>query len=324
MTKDIDLALTAESFRSAQPEPTYSGIQSFLRRRYSKDLAGVDIAVVGIPLDLATSNRPGARFGPSAVRQASAIMAWERPYGWEFDPREVLSVIDYGDLYFDFGRPDKIPIDIERQVATILESDAAILSLGGDHYITYPVLKAIVAKHGPVSLIHFDAHSDSWEDEDGRLYSHGTMFWHAAREKLVVPEQSVQIGIRTFNADSVGFNKFDAPWVHANGVAALCREVRRIVGENKAYLTFDVDCLDPSCAPGTGTPVSGGLTSADALLALRGLRGIDFVGGDVVEVAPAYDSGQITALAAAHIAYEILALYAARPAGPRYLASAAE
>ena len=316
MTDDIDLAITAESLRSTEAEPTYSGIPSFLRRRYSKDLNGVDVAVIGIPLDLATSNRPGARFGPRAIRSASSVMAWERPYGWEFDPRDVLSIIDYGDLLFDFGRPEKIAAAIERQVAHILASQAAVLSLGGDHFISYPVLKAIEAKHGPVSLIHFDAHSDSWADEAGRFYSHGTMFWHAARERIVVPEQSVQIGIRTYNADSVGFNTFDAPWVHEHGITALCEAVRRIVGDNKAYLTFDVDCLDPAFAPGTGTPVSGGLTSAQALAALRGLRGIDFVGGDVVEVSPAYDSGDITALAAAHIAYEFLALYAARPDGP--------
>ena len=316
MTANIDLAITAESLRSDDSEPTYSGIPSFLRRRYTKDLEGVDVAVVGIPLDLATSNRPGARFGPRAVRSASSVMAWDRPYGWEFDPRKVLSIVDYGDLHFDFGRPHKIAADIERQVAQILESQAALLSLGGDHFISYPILKAMEAKHGPVSLIHFDAHSDSWEDEAGRLYSHGTMFWHAAREKIVVPAESAQIGIRTYNAESVGFNIFDAPWVHENGIAALCHEVQRIVGDNKAYLTFDVDCLDPAFAPGTGTPVSGGLTSAQALAAMRGLRGIDFIGGDVVEVAPAYDSGQITALAAAHIAYEFLALYAARPDGP--------
>lgn len=318
MTDRIDQAITTESLRSGKAEPTYSGVQSFLRRKYSKDLSGVDIAVLGIPLDLATSNRPGARFGPAAVRSASAIMAWERPYGWEFDPREVLSIIDYGDVYFDFGRPEQIATAIERQVARILDSGATVLSLGGDHYVTYPVLKALVAKHGPLSLVHFDAHSDSWPDEKGRLYSHGTMFWHAAREKIVVPEASVQIGIRTYNADSSGFNIIDAPRVHASGIDSLCEDVRRIVGDNKAYLTFDIDCLDPAFAPGTGTPVSGGLTTAQALRALRGLRGIDFVGGDVVEVSPAYDSGQITALAAAHVAYEFLALYAARPGGPCY------
>ena len=318
MTDKIDLAITAESLNSDDAEPTYSGVQSFLRRKYTKQLEGVDVAVLGIPFDLATTNRPGARFGPSAVRSASAVMAWERPYGWEFDPRKVMSIVDYGDLSFDFAKPDTIAAEIERQVAAILETDTAPLSLGGDHYVSYPILKAIHAKHGPVSLIHFDAHSDTWEDEEARLYSHGTMFWHAAREGLVVPQESAQIGIRTHNDHTMDFNIFDAPWVHGHDIQTLCNEVRTIVGDRKAYLTFDIDCLDPAFAPGTGTPVSGGLSSAQALAILRGLRGLNFVGGDVVEVAPAYDVGQVTALAAAHVACEFLALYAARPGGPQY------
>lgn len=316
MTDTIDQAVTSETLTSDASEPTYSGVQSFLRRKYTKTLDGADVAVFGVPLDLATTNRPGARFGPAAVRSASAIMAWERPYGWEFDPRKVLSIIDYGDLDFDFARPDRIPSEIQRQVANIVESDTATLALGGDHYVTYPILKALHARHGPIALIHFDAHSDTWEDEDDRLYSHGTMFWHAAREGIVAPEHSVQVGIRTHNADTHGFNIFDAPWVHTHDNEELCAEIQRIVGRHKAYLTFDIDCLDPAFAPGTGTPVSGGLSTAQALQALRGLRGIDFLGGDVVEVAPAYDVGQVTALAAAHMAYEFLALYAARPGGP--------
>ncbi len=316
MTGLTDLAITAANNRSDASEPTYSGVQSFLRRKYSRDLEGVDVAVVGIPLDLATSNRPGARFGPAAVRSASAIMAWERPYGWDFDPRTALSIIDYGDVHFDFARPDRISTEIQEQVSRIVQAGAAPLALGGDHYVSYPVLKALAEQHGPLSLVHFDAHTDTWEDEPGRAYSHGTMFRHAAEDGTVAPEHSVQIGIRTHNPDTCGFNILDAPWVQSNGIERVCERVRRIVGDRKAYLTFDIDCLDPAYAPGTGTPVSGGLTSSEALQILRGLRGLDLVGGDVVEVAPAYDVGQVTALAAAHVAYEILALYAARPGGP--------
>ena len=312
----IDQAITTGTLKSTDSEPTYSGVLSFLRRKYSKDLKGADVAVVGIPLDLATTNRPGARFGPAAVRSASIGMAWERPYGWDFDPREVLCIIDYGDLLFDFGRPEEVAPAIERQIGAILSSGVAPLSIGGDHYISHPVLRAIHAQHGPVSLVHFDAHSDTWDDEKGRVYDHGTMFRVAAQEGIVTPEKSVQIGFRTHNPETLGFNIFDAPWVHEHGVELLLDEVRQIVGDNKAYLTFDIDCLDPAFAPGTGTPVSGGLTMAQTLQILRGLRGLNFVGGDVVEVAPAYDIGQITALAAAHIAYEFLALYAARPGGP--------
>ncbi len=316
LKKIIDQAIVADSLRATVSEPTYSGALSFLRRKFTKELKGADVAVVGVPLDLATTNRPGARFGPGAIRSASANIAWERPYSWDFDPREILSIIDYGDVLFDFAKPAEVPGEIERQVGAILEAGVVPLSLGGDHYIAYPILKAVARTHGPVSLVHFDAHSDTWADEEGRLFDHGTMFRAAAKDGIVVPEKSVQIGIRTHNPDTVGFNIFDAPWVHEHGVDLLCEEVRQIVGDSKAYLTFDIDCLDPAFAPGTGTPVSGGLTTAQALQILRGLKGIDFVGADVVEVAPAYDVGQITALAAAHIAYEFLALYASRPGGP--------
>jgi agmatinase len=240
-------------------------------------------------------------------------MAWTRPYGAPVDPCDVLAIIDYGDCRWDHGRPEQIPAAIEAHAAAILAQDVALLSLGGDHFISYPLLKAHVAKHGPLSLIHFDAHSDTWNDAagDGRV-DHGTMFYHAAREGLVDPARSVQIGLRTHNDDLMGFNVLDAAWVHEHGVKAVIAEVHRIVGERKSYLTFDIDCLDPAFAPGTGTPVAGGLSSAQALTILRGFSGINFVGMDVVEVAPAYDVGEITALAAAHIAQEWLALYAAR------------
>jgi agmatinase len=308
----IDRAITAESLRDTEVEATYSGVTSFLRRKYSKQLEGVDVAVVGIPFDLATSNRPGARAGPNAVRAASAMQAWERPYGWDIDPREELSIIDYGDLSFDFGRPDVIDAVITEQIDEILTAGATTLALGGDHYVTYPVLKAVAKHHGPLSLVHFDAHSDTWEDEEGRLFDHGTMFRQAADEGLVIPERSAQIGIRTHNPDTMGFQIFDAPMVHSQSLAETAAAIREVVGDNPVYLTFDIDCLDPAFAPGTGTPVSGGLSSAQALELLRGLRGLNFVAGDVVEVAPAYDVGQITALAAAHVGYEFLALFATR------------
>jgi len=188
-----------------------------------------------------------------------------------------------------------------------------MLTLGGDHFISYPLLKAHVRKYGPLSLIHFDAHSDTWNDAEGTgRVDHGTMFFHAAREGLVDPKASVQIGLRTHNDDLMGFNVLDAAWVHEHGAQAVAAEVRRIVGGKKAYLTFDIDCLDPAFAPGTGTPVAGGLSSAQAIAIVKGLAGIDFVGMDVVEVAPAYDVGEITALAAAHLAHEWLALYAVK------------
>ena len=306
----IDTAFTAEELRGSTVEPTYSGALSFLRRRYSKDLTSADFAIVGIPFDLATSNRSGARFGPAAIRAASAIMAWERPYGIDFDPRDVLACVDYGDLHFDYGRPQDVADEIQRQITTILASDVGLLSIGGDHYVTYPILKAIHAKYGEVCLIHFDAHSDTWEDVPGRVFDHGTMFRAAADDGLVQPAECVQIGLRTHNDDTMGFNILDGPWVHEHGVEAVIAEIRRIAGDRPAYVTFDIDCLDPAFAPGTGTPVSGGLSSAQALAILRGLHGLNLVAGDIVEVAPAYDVGQITALAGAHIGYEIMSIYA--------------
>jgi agmatinase len=244
------------------------------------------------------------------VRAASAIMAWERPYGLDFDPREVLACVDYGDLELDFGTPEKVAEDIQEQIGVILAADVGLLSIGGDHFVSYPILKAIHAKYGQVCLIHFDAHSDTWEDEPGRVFDHGTMFRSAVDEGLVVPAESVQVGLRTHNDDTMGFNILDAPWVHEHGVEAVITEIRRIAGDRPVYLTFDIDCLDPAFAPGTGTPVSGGLSSAQALAILRGLHGINLVAGDIVEVAPAYDVGEATALAGAHIGYEIMAIYA--------------
>ena len=312
-----DHAFTANELKGTRQEPTFSGALSFLRRRYTRDLAGVDVAVTGIPLDTATTSRPGARYGPRGIRLMSSQIAWARPYGCNFDPLEKLAVVDYGDCVWDHGRPAEIPAAIEAHADTIIATGAAMLSMGGDHFVSYPLLKAHAKRHGPLSLIHFDAHSDTWNDAEGAgRVDHGTMFYHAVREGIVDPGRSVQIGLRTHNDDLMGFNVLDAPWVHEHGATAVASEARRIVGRHKAYLTFDIDCLDPCFAPGTGTPVAGGLSSAQAFAILKGLAGIDFVGMDIVEVAPPYDVADITALAAAHIAHEWLALYAERPGGP--------
>lgn len=307
---DGDLAFTAEDLHDTTVEHTYSGALSFLRRKYTRDLTGVDVAVTGIPLDLATTNRPGARFGPAGIRRASAQLAWGRPWPWDIDPRERLAIVDYGDCSFDFGRPAQVPDEIEAHVDKILAADVSMLALGGDHFMTYPLLKAHHKKHGPLALVHFDAHSDTWRDTEGRI-DHGTMFFHAAQQGVVDPSRSVQVGLRTTNDETHGFNIFDAAWVHRNGPEAVVGEIKRIVGEHKAYLTFDIDCLDPSFAPGTGTPVVGGLSTWQALEIIRGLVGVNFVGMDVVEVAPTYDISDITALAAATIATEYLCVRAA-------------
>lgn len=304
-----DLAITRESPYGTVIEPTYSGVTSFMRRRYSRSLEGVDVAVVGIPYDLATSNRPGARFGPRGVRAASTIMSWGQIWPWSYDPFDRLNVIDYGDCLFDPGYPDQVPDAIQASIAKIVDQGVTPLSIGGDHFVTYPILKAIHAKYGPVSLIHFDAHSDTWSDEDGRI-DHGTMFYHAAKQGLVVPEQSVQVGMRTFNKDSHGFTVLDALWLHDHGADAAIEKIKTIVGDKPCYLTFDIDFLDPCFAPGTGTPVCGGFDTITAIKLLSGLAGINLVGCDVVEVAPAYDNAEVTSLAGATMACQMLGLLA--------------
>jgi agmatinase len=232
-----------------------------------------------------------------------------------FDPFDRLAVVDAGDCYFDHGRPDETPAKIEEYAFSIIDQGPALLSLGGDHFVSYPLLRAHRRKHGgPLSLLHFDAHSDTWADENDRI-DHGTMFWWATRQGLIDPASSVQVGIRTSNPDTLGFTIIDGPEVHASGIEAVIGRIREILGGRPVYLTFDIDCLDPSCAPGTGTPVCGGLTTHQAMSILRGLAGINVVGMDVVEVAPAYDVGEITALAGAHLAMEMLYLYACRTAG---------
>jgi agmatinase len=314
MAKELtDLAITRESLYGMTEEPTYSGITSFLRRRYTRDLTGVDVAVTGVPYDLATTNRPGTRLGPRGIRAASTIMAWgDAVDGWNFDPFKDLAVVDVGDCNFDPGRPEQVPEAIYQHARDILNEDVALLSLGGDHFISYPLLRAHAEKHGPLSLIHFDAHCDTWKDEEGRI-DHGTMFYHAAKEGIVDAAHSVQVGMRTFNVDSHGYQVYDADWVHENGAKATIDVIKETVGNRPCYLTFDIDCLDPAFAPGTGTPVIGGLSTQQARKILRGLAGINIVGMDLVEVAPAYDVSEITALAGATLALDMLCLYAKRP-----------
>jgi agmatinase len=310
--KSSDQAINRQSLYGTVSEPTYAGVLSFMRRKYTRDLDGVDLAVSGVPLDTATTNRPGARFGPRAIRAASSIMAWARPYGTPFDPFDKLAVIDYGDCLFDFGRPESVPATIEDHAFRIVQAGVGLLTLGGDHFISYPLLKAHARQHGAaLSLLHFDAHSDTWPDESGRI-DHGTMFRHAANDGIVDPARSVQIGLRTTNDDTMGFNVLDAPWVHANGSDAAADSIRETLGDRPVYLTFDIDCLDPAFAPGTGTPVCGGLSTYQAASILRRLAGINVIGMDLVEVAPGYDVGEITALAGASLAMEMIYLYAAR------------
>jgi len=310
-----DSAITETDLHAFPDDTSYSGVTSFLRRPYRKDLAGIDVVVIGVPFDTATTNRPGTRFGPRGIRAASSLLLYEQlVYGWDFHPITEMAIVDHGDLPFDFSKPAEVPAAIEAYAKKIVDAGPMMMTLGGDHFISYPLLKAHASRHGaPLSLIHFDAHSDTWEDDHEDGVNHGTMFWHAAREGLVDPATSVQIGLRTVNLDTLGFNILDAPWVHRHGTDAVIAEARRIVGNKKAYLTFDIDCLDPSYAPGTGTPSPGGLTTHQAFQIVQGLAGLNIVGADVVEVSPPYDVAEITALAAAQLAMNFLCLFARAP-----------
>jgi agmatinase len=303
-----DSAITRPQLRGYEKENTFAGVLSFMRRRYTKSLEGAQVVVSGVPLDLATTHRSGARLGPAAIRAAS-VQLNEPIHPWGYGPCDRLDVIDYGDCWLDTHNPLTIFNAIYRHAQTILASGAQMLTLGGDHYITYPLLKAHAERQGaPLSLIHFDAHCDTWADDEPLSLNHGSMFYKAIRDGLIDPATSVQVGIRTWNEDFMGVHILGADQVHERGVAATAMEIRRIVGARPTYLTFDIDCLDPAFAPGTGTPVAGGLSSAQALGILRKLVGLHWVGMDVVEVAPAYDHSEITALAAAQIAAEMLCL----------------
>ena len=305
----VDEAITRDGFKGHAFEATFGGVTSFLRRRLTKDLTGVDLAVTGVPFDSAVTNRPGTRFGPRAIREASALQAFDPPYGWEVDPMTDIAMADYGDLAWDYAQVSDFPEVLRAHIAGILSQGAGCLSLGGDHFVTYPILKAHAEVHGPLALIQFDAHCDTWADDEPGRIDHGTMFYKAVKEGIVDPARSVQIGIRTVNPDPLGVTWIDAPECHRIGPEAVVDRVRDIVGDDKVYLTFDIDALDPAFAPGTGTPVWGGLTSAQAAAMLRGLAGINLVGADVVEVSPPYDTTGATAIMGAHVAMELACLW---------------
>lgn len=304
-----DQAFLKDDLYGRWPEMTYGGALSFLRRKYSRDLTGVDVAVSGVPYDNAVTYRSGSRLGPRAIRAASVQLAELKAFPFGFDPFETLAVVDYGDCFMDPHHPETVVDSIEKHITGILDKNVIPLTFGGDHFITYPVLRAIAKKHGTVSLLHFDAHCDTWDD-DGERFDHGSMFLRAKNENLIAAERSVQVGLRTYNESDHGFEILTSPWIHRNGVEETIKAIKDRIGTQKVYLTFDIDCLDPAFAPGTGTPVPGGLASYQALEIVRALGDLDIVGADVVEVNPSYDVAEITALSAATIAHDILCLFA--------------
>jgi agmatinase len=298
--------------------PRFAGIRTFMRAPHTTDLAGVDAAVFGIPFDTATSYRTGARFGPEAIRSASALL---RPYNPALDVNvvETLSIVDYGDVPVSPGDTERTYGQVEEALAPLVDAGVFPLALGGDHSVTLAELRALARRHGSIALVQLDAHGDTWEEYFGQRYFHGTTFKRALEEGLIEPAAVVQAGLRGSlygaedigSAQELGFAVLSCDELRELGPAAYGEFVRERVGERPVFLSFDIDVLDPGFAPGTGTPEVGGLPTGEALGFLRALRGIDLVGADVVEVSPAYDgAGQQTALAAANVAYELLSLRA--------------
>ena len=307
--EQIDVAVTTSHYRGLSHENVFSGATSFLRRSYAKDLSGYDLAVTGVPFDQAVTHRPGTRFGPRAIREVSALQPCDRPSGWDgFDPWTEFAIADYGDMPFDYADVAGVPALIEAHIAGILAQGVGAITLGGDHFITLPILKAYAAKHGPLSVVQFDAHSDLWPDDDMDRIDHGTFMYKAVKLGLVDVSRSLQVGIRTDCEDYLGMPYLDARTVHEKGAAWVTNQIKAKVGDHPTYITFDIDALDPAFAPGTGTPVWGGLATWQTAAILRDLAGINMVGGDIVEVSPPYDTTGATAIAGAHVAAELCCL----------------
>lgn len=298
--------------------PRFSGVRTFARLPHTTDLAGADVAVYGIPFDTGTSFRPGQRFGPEAIRSASALL---RPYNpaWDVDVVEALSIVDYGDLPVAPGDTVETYRRVEEALGPVVEAGVLPLALGGDHSITLAELRVLVRRTGPLALVQLDAHADTWDEYFGQKFFHGTTFLRAVEEGLLDASASVQAGMRGTVygpgdldvSRKLGFTVLTTDDLRALGPAAYAELVRERVGERPVFLTFDVDVLDPAVAPGTGTPEVAGLATHEALALLRALRGLHLAGADVVEVSPTYDGpGQQTALSAANVAWELLALHA--------------
>jgi agmatinase len=295
--------------------PRFAGFATFARLPRIDQVERADVAVVGVPFDSGVSYRPGARFGPAAVREASRLL---RPYHPELDvsPFAERQVVDAGDIAvnpFNIGEA----IETLQQEAEALQADGTrLVTVGGDHTIALPLLRAAAKRHGPVALLHFDAHLDTWDTYFGEPYTHGTPFRRASEEGILdtsalshVGTRGPLYGKRDLEEDRrLGFGIVTSGDVMRRGVAEIVDALRQRIGDRPLYVSVDIDVLDPAHAPGTGTPEAGGLTSRELLEILRGLRDLNLVGADVVELAPAYDHAEITAIAASHVAYDLVSL----------------
>jgi agmatinase len=307
----------------AMKYPRFSGIRTFMRLPHLQDLAGVDFAVIGAPFDTGATFRVGARFGPEAIRSASVLL---RPYNPSLDVHifHHLSGIDYGDFGVVPGYLPESHANITGQMRPILDAGVTPIVMGGDHSVTLPQLRAVAGKFGPVALIQFDSHGDVWHGYFGGKDTHGTPFRRAAEEGLLDLPRSSQIGLRgsTYGPEDVqgsrdlGFQVFTADEVRRLGLDAVIAAVKERADRGPCFLTFDIDFVDPTFAPGTGTPEVGGFTSWESQYLLRGLREINFVAFDLVEVSPPYDSaGATTSLLAANLIYEFISLLALTATG---------
>jgi len=299
--------------------PRYGGIATFAHLPQLSEVSDVDVAIVGVPFDTGVSYRPGARFGPNHVRESSRLL---RPYNpaVNVSPFATQQVVDAGDIAAN-------PFDIEEAISSIHKSydqlserAKKIVTIGGDHTITLPILRSLKAKHGPMSVVHFDAHLDTWDSYFGADYTHGTTFRRASEEGLLDPEGCMHIGIRgplyaakdLTDDKALGFQIFTSVEFQDLGVNAAIEKMKARVGKRPVYISIDIDVLDPAHAPGTGTPEAGGLTSRELLSVVRATAGMNVIGADIVEVAPAYDHAQITGIAASHVMYELISAFAAK------------
>jgi agmatinase len=299
--------------------PRFAGLTTFARLPTSEQVEAWNIGVVGVPFDTGTSYRPGARFGPSAVRQGSRLL---RPYhpDLEVSPFQAVQVVDAGDIACTPFDIEEAVTQIEAGADQLLEGGRRLVAIGGDHTIALPLLRATAKRHGPVALVHFDAHLDTWNTYFDARYTHGTPFRRAWEEGLLLPDGAAHIGTRgplygssdLEDDDRMRFWRVSSAEVGERGVADVVSSLRSRIGDAPVYVSVDIDVLDPAHAPGTGTPEAGGLTSRELLGLLRGLDGLALVGADVVEVSPSYDHAEITAIAAAHVAYDLVSLLAKR------------
>jgi agmatinase len=289
----------------------YQSANQFIFAQGQSVQSDTQVVIAGIQFDLATSGRPGARFAPGAIRQASANLGWEKKrHPWQFCLADHLNIVDVGDLGFSHGDPKGAMDAVREHIALVLEHKAIPFMFGGDHLITLPVLQAIHAKQGPVALVHFDAHTDDYSG--GSEYDHGSVFYHARQQGLVLNDHCIQLGIRTEQGSNSPFTVLTADQLWNARVDDVVAQIKAVVGKHPVYLTFDIDCFDPVYAPGTGTPVCGGLSGPFVLELIRKLHGLNWVGMDVVEVSPPYDQSQITSLLAATLATDMLHLLACK------------